>query len=221
MISKDHLYRFGAFELDTSLGELRRGGVRLPLQGQPLQVLEILLSSPQQLVSREQLRQALWPDGTFVNFDDVLNHNMRRLRHALEDGVDSPRFIETLPRRGYRFLSEVEAAHPDVQGSLQNPQVQPAVAKGFRYVIRWVAPVLLICIVAFFYFRRHLAISGLLFLGAAHQLCWVRDLSFVCARRRAGCVCLGWREAGQLRHLCEADWRCNAPAVDQRSQTGP
>src|SRR5262249_10352394 len=83
-------------------------GIRLPVHGQPLQILELLLRSPRQLVSREQFRQALWPNGTFVEFNDSLNASVRRLRHALEDEADQPRFIETLPRRGYRFLGEVE-----------------------------------------------------------------------------------------------------------------
>src|SRR5215470_17945882 len=98
-------FRFGGFELDTKLGELHRSGTRLPLQGQPLQILEMLLRSPRQLVSREQLRQVLWPEGTFVDFDDALNSCVRRLRQALNDDADAPRFIETLPRRGYRFLA--------------------------------------------------------------------------------------------------------------------
>jgi len=105
---KVHHFRFGAFELDTMLGELRRSGVRLPVQGQPLQVLEVLLRSPKLLVSREQLRQALWPEGTFVDFDDALNNCIRRLRQALNDDAEAPRFIETVPRRGYRFLADVE-----------------------------------------------------------------------------------------------------------------
>lgn len=103
------LLRFGAYELDLQQGELRRSGVRLPLQGQPLQILELLLLSPKQLVSREQFRQTLWPNGTFVDFDDGLNSGMRRLRQVLGDDADQPRFIQTLPRRGYRFLADVHA----------------------------------------------------------------------------------------------------------------
>ena len=116
------------------------------------------------------------------------------LRRQLGDNVNEPRFIETVATVGYRLFCDVEAdedgfggldeaelRHQDIRGNPQNPQAQPAVAKGFRYVISWVAPVLLICIAAFFLFSEHLTISGFLFLGAAHQLCRVRDLSFVCA----------------------------------------
>ena len=174
------LVRFGTFEVDLRSAELRKAGVKLKLTGQPFQVLTILLEHPGDIVTREELQKRLWQD-TFVDVDHNLNTAINKIREVLGDSAENPRFIETLPRRGYRFLSEVEAAHPDVQGSLQNPQVQPAVAKGFRYLIRWLAPVLLIGIAAFFYFRQHLAISGLLFLGAADQLCGVRDLSFVCA----------------------------------------
>jgi TolB-like protein/DNA-binding winged helix-turn-helix (wHTH) protein len=106
------LLRFGPYEFDLKQGELRRSGVTLSLQGQPLQILQLLLLSPKQLVSREQFRQALWPNGTFVDFDDGLNTGMRRLRQVLGDDADQPRFIETLPRRGYRFLVDVDAV-PD------------------------------------------------------------------------------------------------------------
>ena len=102
-------FRFATFELDVELGELVRAGVKQPLHGQPLQVLELLLSSPGELVSREQLRRALWPDGTIVEFDDSLNNCVRRLRQALGDDATRPTFIETIPRRGYRFLAEVTA----------------------------------------------------------------------------------------------------------------
>src|SRR5215469_18918531 len=103
-----HRFRFGPFELDVKPNELRQNGVKLPLRGQPLQVLELLLRSPGELVSREQLRQALWSDGTIVEFDDSLNTCIRRLRQVLGDDAAGPTFIETIPRRGYRFVGEVE-----------------------------------------------------------------------------------------------------------------
>ena len=102
-------FRFGTFELDVELGELRQTGVRLPLHGQPLQVLELLLRATGELVSREQLRDTLWSDGRIVEFDDSLNNCVRRLRQALGDDATTPTFIETIPRRGYRFLGEVTA----------------------------------------------------------------------------------------------------------------
>src|SRR5215472_9549004 len=96
--------RFGLFEVDLSAGELRKQGVKIKLQEQPLQILVMLLQHPGQVVTREQLRARLWPTDTFVDFDHGLNKAMNKLREALGDSADSPRFIETLARRGYRFM---------------------------------------------------------------------------------------------------------------------
>jgi TolB-like protein/DNA-binding winged helix-turn-helix (wHTH) protein/Flp pilus assembly protein TadD len=103
----DHVVRFGAFELDLRTGELRKAGVRVNLPEQPYQVLRTLLDRPGDLVTREELRQRLWPAETFVDFEHGLNAAVRRLRDALGDSADSPRFVETLPRRGYRFIAPV------------------------------------------------------------------------------------------------------------------
>ena len=112
------LVRFGSFELDARSGELRKAGVRLGLQEQPLQVLILLLARPGQLVTREELRQRLWPGDTFVDFDHGLNAVINRLRDTLGDSADTPRFIETLPRRGYRFIAPVDGNRPiDQSGS--------------------------------------------------------------------------------------------------------
>jgi DNA-binding winged helix-turn-helix (wHTH) protein len=102
-------FLFGPFTLDTSLGELRRGGVLLPLRGQPLQMLELLLRTPGELVTRDSLRREIWSDGTIVEFDDALNHCVQRLRQALADPGGSAPLIQTIPRRGYRILTEVQA----------------------------------------------------------------------------------------------------------------
>ena len=99
--------RFGVFELDRRSGELRKQGVRVRVQEQPLRVLEALLAEPGEPVTREALRQRLWPDDTFVDFDNGLNRAINRLRAALGDEADNPRFIETLERRGYRFIAPV------------------------------------------------------------------------------------------------------------------
>lgn len=101
--------RFGLFELDVRAGELRKRGIRLPLQGLPLQVLAILLESPGQVVTRDELRTRLWPADTFVDFDHSLHNAIARLREALGENANSPRFIETLPRRGYRFIGQLDA----------------------------------------------------------------------------------------------------------------
>jgi DNA-binding winged helix-turn-helix (wHTH) protein/Tol biopolymer transport system component len=100
--------RFGPFELDLQSLELSKSGVRLKLQGQPLKVLGFLLERPGQLVTREELRQHLWPADTFVDFEHSLNTDIRRLREALSDEVETPRYIETLRGRGYRFVGKLE-----------------------------------------------------------------------------------------------------------------
>jgi len=99
--------RFGAFELDLRAGELRREGVKVKLQEQPFQLLAMLLEHHGQVVTREELRSRLWPSDTFVDFDLGLNKAINKLREALGDSADNPRFVETLPRRGYRFIGSV------------------------------------------------------------------------------------------------------------------
>lgn len=100
--------RFGVFEVDLGTGELRKSGVKLHLQEQPFQVLAMLLERPGELVTREELRQRLWAADTFVDFDHSLNTAINKLRETLGDAAASPRFIETLARRGYRFIAPVE-----------------------------------------------------------------------------------------------------------------
>ena len=99
------LLRFGVFEVDLRSRELRKQGVRVKLQEQPFRVLTVLLQQPGNLVTREELRSRIWPSDTFVDFDNNLNTSMNKLREALGDSADNPRFIETLPRRGYRFVA--------------------------------------------------------------------------------------------------------------------
>lgn len=127
------LVRFGDYELDTRAGELRNGSGRIRLHKQPLQLLLFLLEHPGEPVSREQLRTALWPSNTFVDFEDALNHAVRRLREALGDSAEDPRFIETLPRLGYRFIAPVDTTAPastigDYSGGLTR-QSENAIAR--------------------------------------------------------------------------------------------
>src|SRR2546425_562938 len=100
--------RFGVYEFDLRSGELRKHGIRIKLQEQPCQILAILLEHRGEMVTREQLQHRLWPSDTFVDFDHSLNTAVMRLREALNDSSENPRFIETLPRRGYRFVAPVE-----------------------------------------------------------------------------------------------------------------
>ena len=117
------MVRFGTFEVDRRTGELRRNGMKIKLQEQPLQVLLSLVERPGELVTRDELRARLWQDGTFVDFDHGLNTAVRRLRDALGDSADSPRFVETVARRGYRFLVPVEDALPGAVTA--PPEVKP------------------------------------------------------------------------------------------------
>jgi TolB-like protein/DNA-binding winged helix-turn-helix (wHTH) protein/Tfp pilus assembly protein PilF len=112
-----HVFRFGGFELDTRLGELRRHGLKIRLPEQSFQVLQALLMRPGELVTRDELRQLLWTSDTFVDVEVGLNSAVRKLREALDDSADNPRFVETVPRRGYRFV-----------GPVNEPTVDPAPA---------------------------------------------------------------------------------------------
>jgi len=102
------LIRFGVFELDLAAAELRKSGVRIRLQEQPFLVLSLLLQRPGEVITREDLRQQLWPADTFVDFDHSLNTAVNKLREALGDSASTPRYVETLARRGYRFIAPVE-----------------------------------------------------------------------------------------------------------------
>ena len=107
-------YRFGVFEADASTGELRRQGIRIKLNAQPFQVLLMLLERPGEVLTREEISRALWSDGTFVDYDHGVNSAVNRIREALGDTANSPRFVETLARRGYRFVAPVEAIGDNV-----------------------------------------------------------------------------------------------------------
>jgi TolB-like protein/DNA-binding winged helix-turn-helix (wHTH) protein len=116
--------RFGAFQLDLRTGELRKAGARINLPEQPFQVLKALLDRPGDLVTREELRQRLWPGETFVDFEHGLNAAVRRLRDVLGDSADVPRFVETLPRRGYRFIAPVIDPPPVNEPAPRAPEIE-------------------------------------------------------------------------------------------------
>ena len=107
-VSTPKVVRFGTYEVDLRSGELRKNGLKVRLTGQPFQILAILLERPGELVAREELQKRLWPGDTFVDFDSGLNAAVNRVREALGDSAENPRFVETLPRRGYRFIGQVE-----------------------------------------------------------------------------------------------------------------
>jgi TolB-like protein/DNA-binding winged helix-turn-helix (wHTH) protein len=118
------LIRFGVFELDLRSGELQKQGRKIRLEGQPVQILICLLENPGELVTREELHRKLWPADTFVNFEHGLNAAVKRLRQALNDSADNPRFVETLPRRGYRFIAPIQAVAPSGDAREANEQDQ-------------------------------------------------------------------------------------------------
>jgi DNA-binding winged helix-turn-helix (wHTH) protein len=156
------LYRFGPYEADEVTGELRKHGRRLRLPGQPFQILLMLLANPGEVVTRETIRQRLWPDGTFVDFDHSLNSAVNKLRDTLSDSAASPRYIETLARRGYRFIGTVEtgpskhaaaaapAGHP-VESSASNRSLLtsredlPPASKPLVHTLFLLAQVLYLC----------------------------------------------------------------------------
>jgi len=134
--------RFGAFEVDLRSGEVYKRGIRLKLQDQPFQVLALLLERAGDVVTREQLRQKLWPADTFVDFDTGLNSAVKKLRDVLGDSAEEPRYIETLPRRGYRFIGHVENGDLPAPAAVQEdlapvlpPRPTPEPPKRRRFVV--------------------------------------------------------------------------------------
>jgi DNA-binding winged helix-turn-helix (wHTH) protein len=118
------LYRFGVFEADSMTGELRRQGLRVKLHSQPLQILFMLLERPGELLTREEICRELWPDGTFVDYEHGVNSAVNRIREALGDKANNPRFVETLARRGYRFVAQVERIARQEDGSAAGPAAE-------------------------------------------------------------------------------------------------
>jgi Tol biopolymer transport system component/DNA-binding winged helix-turn-helix (wHTH) protein len=135
--------RFGLFEVNLQEAELRKSGVRIKLQEQPFQILSMLLEHPGQTVTREELRQRLWPADTFVDFDHSLNSSIKKLREALGDASENPRFIETLHRRGYRFIAPLDGPRtPAVAQEEQSPTgvgPRPSVKEKFKSWQKWLA----------------------------------------------------------------------------------
>jgi DNA-binding winged helix-turn-helix (wHTH) protein len=138
--------RFDVFEVDLLAAELKKHGRKLKLQDQPFRVLAMLLEHPREVVTRDQMRQKLWPADTFVDFEHGLNSAVARLRETLNDSADRPRFVETLPRRGYRFIATVETTRTEPHDAevIHAPrktrmpwlwQVVPAVAVGLLFTL--------------------------------------------------------------------------------------
>jgi DNA-binding winged helix-turn-helix (wHTH) protein len=119
--------RFGEFELDVGAAELRRNGVKLKLQPQPFRLLVLLASRAGTLVTRDEIRQELWPEGTYVDFDQSVNFSVKQVRDVLRDIPDRPLYIETVPKRGYRFIAPVNTApDPPVKAGTTTVRLQKA-----------------------------------------------------------------------------------------------
>src|SRR6202050_4092623 len=125
----EDVVRFGLFELDLKAGQLSRNGTKLPLPQQPLQLLAVLLERPGEVITREELRQRLWSSDVFVDFDHGLNKSIQKLRDALGDSATSPRYLETIPRVGYRFIAPVSNGarpiEPEVAIRIDRPAAAP------------------------------------------------------------------------------------------------
>ena len=173
MTSGRTILRFGEYEADLRSGELRRQGHRLKLQEKPFQVLAALLSRPGELVTREELRQSLWPADTFVDFEHGLNTAVNKVREALRDSASNPRFIETLPRRGYRFVgsltnSGIPEADRPIQQDMRRAE-SPSIEKSElptapRFTSRG-----LLLLIQIGYLASYIA--------ALHHLVWVRTVA--------------------------------------------
>lgn len=127
-VAQPKVVRFGLYELDLDARELRKSGVRIKLQDQPFQILSMLLERPGSVVTREELQRKLWPEDVFVDFDLSLNSAVKKLRQALNDDSENPRFIETLYRRGYRFIGPVNGPAADSPDQLDAPSAPPSAA---------------------------------------------------------------------------------------------
>jgi TolB-like protein/DNA-binding winged helix-turn-helix (wHTH) protein/Tfp pilus assembly protein PilF len=164
------IFRFGAYELDSRTLELRKNGMRIRCQEQPLQVLAALLERPGELLTREELRQRVWPEDTFVDFDHALTTAVKKIRLALNDDADAPRYLETVPRRGYRFIAPVQAEVADMRKPVNHLPDKSPVGDAHRPLInrRVIAmAAVMVALVGFvFYWSNHHARASALAPGA-------------------------------------------------------
>jgi DNA-binding winged helix-turn-helix (wHTH) protein len=136
--------RFDAYHVDLRTGELRKHGLKVHLPPRPFQILALLLERPGELLTRKELQERLWPADTFVDFEHGMNAAIQTLRRALCDSHKKPRFIETLPRRGYRFIGTAERTQPDAGATVESPVQQKPAAAGFPRP-EWVGQIAMIC----------------------------------------------------------------------------
>ncbi len=214
--------RFDSFELDVTSGELRKGGNRLRLQPQPFRVLLLLIERTGQVVTREEIQRCLWKDSTFVDFEHGINFSINQIRGALSDSAEKPRYVETVPRRGYRFIGTVEQPSPTKQDSTQEPtppplEAEPIAAPPARR--RWPAVVALtllaaaIAVGAYFFTRRAPILTSQDTIVLADFANTTGDPAFNGALRRALAVQL--RQSPFLSVLSDARIRRTLPLMGQ------
>src|SRR5277367_5273639 len=127
-LQRNSIFRFGTYEVSLQSGEVRKAGLRIRVQQQPMKLLEILLERPGEVITREELRTRVWTDESFGDFDQAVNIAIAKLRRALGDFAENPRFIETLPKRGYRFIADVSVV--DADGRIRRPDSASADSTG-------------------------------------------------------------------------------------------
>ena len=149
------VYRFGVFEFDPAAGELRKQGMKIKLQGQPIEILAMLLDRPGEVISREEIQRQLWPDGTKVEFEHSLNAAVKRLRDALDDSADAPRYIETLARRGYRFIYALDGWPSGAADIRADAHKKVDEAADSKFAIAIVALTVLLIVVGGYALYRH------------------------------------------------------------------
>jgi TolB-like protein/DNA-binding winged helix-turn-helix (wHTH) protein/Flp pilus assembly protein TadD len=164
--SAARILRFGSFEANVQAGELRKGGLKVRLQDQPFQILVLLLERPGELITRQEIQQKLWPADTFVDFDHGLNNAINRLREALGDSAETPRFIETLPKKGYRFIAAVTGDEPSVEAEYPAAEgtrvAKPSPIPGNIEEVSKARPRFLVTILVFCF---ALVLAGMVYLG--------------------------------------------------------
>jgi DNA-binding winged helix-turn-helix (wHTH) protein len=165
--SNSSAHRFGSYEFEPRAGELRKQGIRIRLEGQPLAILTMLLDRPGELITREELQKRLWPADTFVDFEHSLNAAIKRLRAALNDSASAPRYIETLPGRGYRFRAPLHGAPVATVTTTVGPAESHATSEMPSGLRQWawrlaVACALMVIALAMWGWRnwRHGSVSG-------------------------------------------------------------
>ncbi len=190
--------RFGSFEFDSRARQLRKHGHTIRLHGQPLEILGLLLERPAEVVLREELRAKLWPEDTFVDFEHSLNAAVNKLREALGDDANNPRFIETVPRRGYRLIAPVECPLP-LSSSKSANQHAPAVHTMRRH-LRWVVTTIGVVILG-------LLVVGTTFWKRSSRVRWARNQALPEIGRLVdqGKVEAGFRLAQQAEHYIPGD----------------